>query len=266
MTKVLVLLSGGQDSTTCLYWAKQEFDEVVCMSFMYGQRHEVELTQALKISKDAGIKEHIFINVDGVLGGSSLTDHKLSHLESHKQNPDLPASFTAGRNMLFLTVAAGWAYNNGIRDIVTGVCQTDYSGYPDCRRDFINAMEETLSFAMTPDYINTPFRDNLSFSIHTPLMYLTKAETWKMANDIGVAYECDTSGNPNSMENDTQVSVLEVIINDTMTDYNGNTTKNEWGMGIDNNPATHLRVKGFYEAKDKGWLLPSIAPDKPVIK
>lgn len=232
-TKALVLLSGGQDSTTCLYWAKKQFDEIVCMSFMYGQRHEVELVQATKISKAAGVKDHIFMDVDGVLGGSSLTDHSLSHLAHHKQNKDLPASFTAGRNMLFLTIAASYAYNNGIRDLVTGVCQTDYSGYPDCRERFIDSITETLSFAMDPTYEPSPFRNDLAFEIHTPLMQLTKAETWKMANDMGI---------------------LDVIIRDTMTDYNGNTTKNEWGMGIDNNPATHLRVKGFYEAKEKGWL------------
>lgn len=239
MSKAIALLSGGQDSTTCLYWAKERFDEVVCLSFMYGQKHEVEIEQAIKITKGAGVREHRFMELGGLLGGSSLTDHKLSHLEKHSQDDSLPASFTAGRNMLFLTLAASYAYNNGIRDIITGVCQTDYAGYPDCRNEFIEAMKITLSFAMDPSFTMNSKADEMLFNIHTPLMRLTKAETWKLANDMGV---------------------LDVIINDTMTDYNGNTTKNEWGMGIDNNPATHLRMKGFYEAKEKGWLLPSIEP------
>lgn len=258
--KCIVLLSGGQDSTTCLYWAKKNFEEVIAISFDYGQKHRIELRQAKKISIDAGC-DHYTIDVDGLLGGSSLTDGPVTnHNMSHPQNASLPASFTAGRNMLFLTIVASWGYNRGIHNIVTGVCQTDYSGYPDCRREFIDSMENTLTLAMSTKKVMynwevpTPKISYPLFRIHTPLMYLTKAETWKLAKELGVAYECARSENKNSMENDTQVSVLEVIIQDTMTDYNGDTAMNEWGMGTNNNPATDLRVKGFYEAKEKGWI------------
>jgi len=234
MKKAIVLLSGGQDSTTCLYWAKKKFDEVVAIGFFYGQKHKVEQECASRIASQTDVPFYQF-DLRGLLGGSSLTNGpQKDHNQSHQQNANLPASFTAGRNALFLTIAASFAYNLGIRDIVTGVCQTDYSGYPDCRREFIDSMEKTLSFAMDPEY-NPQERPvyGMLFKIHTPLMYLTKAETWKMSNDLGV---------------------LEVIISKTMTDYNGDTTMNEWGMGVNNNPATKLRVEGFYEAKEKGWL------------
>jgi 7-cyano-7-deazaguanine synthase len=219
--KALVLLSGGQDSSTCLYWAKKHFSEVSAIGFDYGQMHVKELEQAKKIASDAQINYKIF-DIKGLLAKSSLiekTDHnKKSHI-----NKDLPASFTSGRNILFLSIAGSYASDIGINDIITGVCQTDYSGYPDCRRTSIDAMQNVLSLA----YGNGDFR------IHTPLMYLTKAETWKMAKDL---------------------NCLDVIIKDTLTDYNGNETQNEWGMGINNNPATELRIKGYFEAKQNGWI------------
>lgn len=246
MTKAICLLSGGQDSTTCLYWAKKQFDKVYAMSFFYGQKHQVELRQAHKIATDAGVAVHLINDVSTLLSGSSLTDHNVDHNTSHPQNAALPASFTAGRNALFLTIAASTAYNMGVRDIVTGVCQTDYSGYPDCRRDFIDAMEVSLSLAMDPAY---KLFDKAIFQIHTPLMFLTKAETWKMAADLGTAYGTACGG-----AEDKYTSVLDVIINDTMTDYNGSMVMNDWGMGVDNNPATHLRAEGYYEAKRNGWI------------
>jgi 7-cyano-7-deazaguanine synthase len=221
MSKVLILLSGGQDSTTCLYWAKKLFSEVYAIGFDYGQMHVKELEQAKKIALDANIPYTIF-NVKGLLAKSSLTE-KSDHNLNSEINGDLPASFTAGRNILFLSIAGSYAAENGINDIVTGVCQTDYSGYPDCRRTSIDAMQNVLSLAYGAG----------DFRIHTPLMYLSKAETWRMAKEL---------------------NCLDVIINDTLTDYNGSDIKNEWGMGIDNNPATHLRVKGYYEAKEKGWI------------
>lgn len=232
--KAIVLLSGGQDSTTCLYWAKNYFTEVHAIGFLYGQKHAVEQERAMKIANDAQIDFKIFdLRGKNLLSGSSLTDNSIDHNSSHAQDSSLPASFTAGRNALFLTIAASYGYNLGIHDIVTGVCQTDESGYPDCRRAFINSMEETLTLGT-----------GKSYAIHTPLMRLSKAETWKMANDLGIAYGAKNE----------ETTVLDVIINDTMTDYNGDKTMNEWGMGIDNNPATHLREKGYFEAKEKGWL------------
>jgi 7-cyano-7-deazaguanine synthase len=219
--KAIILLSGGQDSTTCLYWAKQKFTEVYAVGFDYGQMHINEIEQAKKIAKDAVIDFKIF-DIKNLLAPSSLTE-KTNHNETSRINNDLPASFTSGRNLLFLTIAASYGANLGITNLITGVCQTDYSGYPDCRRNTIDAMQLTLSLGIGIGDIK----------IHTPLMYLTKAETFKMAKELGC---------------------LEIILKDTLTDYNGNKTLNDWGMGINNNPATDLRVKGYYEALQKGWL------------
>lgn len=232
--KAIVLLSGGQDSTTCLFWALKNLGPVIAVGFDYGQRHAIELQQAKKIADEAGVPYHIF-DIKGLLGGSSLTDHTLDVNSPHQIAPELPSSFTAGRNMLFLTIAASWGYNQGISDIVTGVCQTDYSGYPDCRRGFIDAQENALYFAMEK-----------MFNIHTPLMNITKAETFKMAYDLRGMYVVD--------DKPQYLNPLDIVIEKTMTDYNGNTTKNEWGMGENNNPASALRAKGYAEAIEKGFI------------
>jgi 7-cyano-7-deazaguanine synthase len=205
MKKALVLLSGGQDSTTCLYWAKSNFDHIEAIGFDYGQKHLKELEQAKKIAKDAKVDFKII-------------DIKNCFKANHEGN-----TFASGRNILFLSIAGSYAVEKNINDIVTGVCQTDFSDYPDCRRTSIDAMQNVLSLA----YGSGDFR------IHTPLMYLTKAETWKMAKDL----DC-----------------FEIIINDTLTDYNGDQTMNEWGMGVNNNCATDVRMKGYFEAKQKGWI------------
>lgn len=218
----LVLLSGGQDSTTCLFWALQNFSNVEAIGFDYGQKHRVELECASKIAWDASKTPFHVIELPRIFSGSSLTDTSKSHNCAHSQNPDLPASFTAGRNALFLTIAGAVAYNKGIEDLVTGTCQTDFSGYPDCRRRFIDAQQNTLTLALDRD-----------MRIHTPLMYLTKAETWRMAKDLGI---------------------LNLIIDETMTDYNGSKNKNEWGFGNEDNPATILRAQGYREAKEKNWI------------
>jgi len=221
MKKAIVLLSGGQDSTTCLYWAKRQFDEVIAIGFDYGQMHIVELDKAKEIATIAEVPYKI-MNVKNLLAKSSLTIHT-DHNNTSYIDSNLPASFTSGRNILFLTIAASMGAELGINDIITGVCQTDYSGYPDCRRTTIDALQTTLSLAMGSG----------DFRIHTPLMYLNKAETWKMAKDL----DC-----------------LDIIINNTVTDYNGNMEKNEWGFGSLDNPSSVLRAKGYYEAKQKGWL------------
>lgn len=221
MKKAVVLLSGGQDSTTCLYWALSVFEEVHAIGFNYGQMHSRELSQAEKICKMVGVNYKVF-NVKDLLASSSLTNNTDHNLKS-SISEDLPASFTAGRNLLFITIAASYCADNQIHNIVTGVCQTDYSGYPDCRRTTIDAMQLAVSLGIGIGDI----------AIHTPLMYLTKAETWKLAKDL---------------------NCLDVIINLTMTDYNGNEKMNDWGMGDTDNPASVLRAKGFYEAKEKGWI------------
>lgn len=218
----LVLLSGGQDSTTCLFWAKHYFERVEAIAFNYGQKHLVELKQAQLIADKAKASLHM-VDVKGMLQGSSLTEHDKDMESQHELNASLPASFVPGRNALFLTIAASWGYTRRIHDLVGGMCQTDYSGYPDCRRVFIDSLQTTVSLALDEDT-----------RIHTPLMYLTKAETWKLAKDLGV---------------------LEIVRDYSHTDYNGDrSTYNEWGYGKLDNPASILRAKGYQEAKEKGWV------------
>lgn len=218
----LVLFSGGQDSTTCLYWAKSRFSRVETIGFDYGQKHSIELDQARAIADGADVPFTVF-DIRGTLHGSALTEHKKDVAGQHERSNDLPASFVPGRNALFLTLAAGHAYNQEISDLVGGMCQTDYSGYPDCRRVFVESMTTSLSLAMEMD-----------FRIHTPLMYLTKAETWRMAAEL---------------------DILEIVREMTHTDYNGDrTTLNEWGYGKLDNPASILRANGYEEAKAKGWI------------
>ncbi len=218
----LVLFSGGQDSTTCLYWARERFARVEALAFDYGQRHRVELEQAQKIAGGAGVPLTV-LGLRGVLSGSALTEPEKSVNAPHETAPHLPASFVPGRNALFLTTAASVAATRGITDLVGGMCQTDYSGYPDCRRVFVDALQVALSLALDHD-----------LRIHTPLMYLTKAETWKMAADLGC---------------------LEVVRELSHTDYHGDRTeRHEWGYGRLDNPASVLRAKGYEEAKAKGWV------------
>lgn len=231
MKKAIVLFSGGQDSTTCLYWAKENFDEVQAIGFDYGQKHRIELQQAAAIAKVAQVPFRV-IDIRGLLSGSALIDHSKDIRAEHDKDAGLPASFTAGRNMLFLTIAASVGYNEDIFDIVTGTCQMDYSGYPDCRRVFIDSMQTALTLAMMKTSEPKDFR------VHTPLMYLNKAETWRLAKELST----------------DALDVVEIVRTMTMTDYNGNTTMNEWGMGKEDNPASVLRAKGYKEAKQNGWI------------
>jgi 7-cyano-7-deazaguanine synthase len=227
-SSALVLFSGGQDSTTCLFWALDRFETVCALGFDYGQKHAVETEQAREIADAAGVPFEV-IEMQGVLSGSALTEHEKDVSAQHERNEDLPASFVPGRNALFLSTAASYAYNRGICDLVGGMCQTDYSGYPDCRRVFIDSMQTSLSLAMDED-----------LRIHTPLMYLTKAETWKMAADLGTVAGMD---------------VLETVRVKSHTDYNGDRSElHEWGYGQLDNPASKLRAKGYREAKEKGWV------------
>lgn len=219
--KRLVLLSGGQDSTTCLFAALALGGEVSAIGFNYGQSHAVELEAAAKIAAAAGVPYEV-IDVRGLLAPSSLIEHT-DHRAASWLDPSLPASFTPGRNLLFLTVAASHATKIGARQIWTGVCQTDYSGYPDCRRDTIDALEAAFTLGMGGG----------EFKIITPLMHLTKAETWRLARELGC---------------------LDVIVQDTVTDYNGDATMNPWGKGTEDNPASALRAKGYREAVANGWL------------
>ncbi len=168
-SSALILFSGGQDSTTCLYWAKNRFFNLVALSFDYGQRHTRELESAFKICSMAEV-EHVILetSIFNQIGGNALTDD--IKIKDMGKKDELPNTFVPGRNLYFLTVAAAFAYQRGIHDLVTGVCQTDYSGYPDCRDETIKALQETLSLGM-----------EAKFRIHTPLMWLTKSDSIHLA-------------------------------------------------------------------------------------
>jgi 7-cyano-7-deazaguanine synthase len=232
-TSALVLFSGGQDSTTCLFWALSPegggFERVEAVAFRYGQRHAVELEQAAQIAEAAGVLLHT-LDLTGLFSGSALlADEAADTNENHVLAPDLPASFVPGRNALFLTAAASLAFTRGISDLVGGMCQTDFSGYPDCRLDFVESQAHALSLALDRDV-----------TIHTPLMALTKAETWKLARDLGTVRGLD---------------VLETVREMSHTDYHGDRTeRHAWGYGKLDNPASVLRAKGYAEAEARGWV------------
>lgn len=176
MERILVVLSGGQDSTTCLYWAIDKFqkENVLSVTFDYGQRHRVELESASKIAEIAGIENTLLpINTFSALGGNSLTD-EIDVKDGVEPETQLPNTFVPGRNLIFLTYAAAFAYQNGIQNLVTGVAQTDYSGYPDCRENTIQALQKAINLGMESE-----------IKIHTPLMNLTKKETVEMAQNVG---------------------------------------------------------------------------------
>ena len=146
MNKAIILLSGGQDSTTCLYWAKQKFDLVEAIGFDYGQRHLVELEFAKKICNKEKISFDI-IPLKEILSNSALINPQKDINKNHPSNPNLPNSFVPGRNLLFLSIATSVAYNRETENIVIGVCETDFSGYPDCRYEFIKSMKKTIHLA-----------------------------------------------------------------------------------------------------------------------
>lgn len=213
--KAVIVFSGGQDSTTCLFWAKEKFDEIIAVSFDYNQRHSKELECAAAIAKEQNIEHHILdMSLLNQLAPNALTR---KDIDISQGEGDLPSTAVDGRNMLFLTFAAVLAKQVGARHIITGVCETDFSGYPDCRDIFIKSLNVTLNLSM--DY---------QYEIHTPLMWLDKAEAWGMADAMGV---------------------LDYIKEKTLTCYNGIV-----GDGCGECPACKLRSKGLQEylqQKDK---------------
>lgn len=179
--KALVILSGGQDSATCLFWALRKFHEVYAVTYDYGQRHNAEIEAARKVVALArDVVEHVVTKVGSILQGSSPLVNDQSQLDQYKDMHSLPGglekTFVPGRNLLFLTLAANHAYARGITHIITGVCQEDFGGYPDCREVFINAAQSAIRFGFS-------FNDDLfnAVQIHTPLMHLSKAKTVEMA-------------------------------------------------------------------------------------
>lgn len=204
----LVVFSGGQDSTTCLFWAKKHFRKVYAITFIYGQKHVREVELARAIAQKAEVEINVLnVPLIGSLGKNSLTDSKLE-MDSEKPADSYPNTFVPGRNLFFLSIAAVYAREKGIRHIITGVSQTDYSGYPDCRDAFIKSLNVTLNLAMDSQFI-----------LHTPLMWLDKAQTWEMADQLGV---------------------FDLVRNETLTCYNGIP-----GDGCGHCPACNLRRQGL---------------------
>ena len=206
--KAVVVFSGGQDSTTCLFWALKHFKEVIALCFRYGQKHIHEVDMARAIARRAGGE---FFEMDvpliRALGRNSLTDESLE-MDFQKLAESYPNTFVPGRNLFFLSIAAVFARERGIFDLVTGVSQTDFSGYPDCRDSFIRSLNVTLNLAMDE-----------SFVIHTPLMWRDKAQTWALADELGV---------------------FEIVRTQTLTCYNGIP-----GDGCGACPACTLRKRGL---------------------
>lgn len=204
----LVLFSGGQDSTTCLYWAKKTFRNVSVLCISYGQRHSLEVVVARKIAEKANVSfKELDASLISQLAPNSLTDSSIT-MDEEQPDGTFPNTFVPGRNLLFLTFAATIAYSKNISNIVIGVSEADYSGYPDCRSDFIRSANATINLAMESD-----------FKIHTPLMSLDKAGVWQMADELGV---------------------FDIIKNDTLTCYKGVA-----GEGCGECPACKLRKKGL---------------------
>jgi 7-cyano-7-deazaguanine synthase len=171
--KAVVVFSGGQDSTTCLLWALTQYEEVYTVTFDYGQRHIEEITCAEEIAKELNVPFKVLdMKLINQLSANALTRDDIAVTEG--TDGELPSTFVPGRNHLFLSFAAVYAQSIGARHIITGVCETDFSGYPDCRDVFIKALNVSINLAM-----------DSSLQFHTPLMWLDKAETWKLADELG---------------------------------------------------------------------------------
>ncbi|OCS85020.1 7-cyano-7-deazaguanine synthase QueC [Caryophanon tenue] len=170
--KALIVFSGGQDSTTCLFWAMEQFGEVEAVTFDYGQRHTAEIDCAKRIAAQLGIRHHILdMSLLGQLTVNALTRDDIAITDGDEES--LPSTFVPGRNLLFLSFAGVLAQQIGAKHLVTGVCETDFSGYPDCRDTFIKSLNVTLELALDAPVV-----------IHTPLMWLTKAQTWALADTL----------------------------------------------------------------------------------
>ena len=221
-TSALVLFSGGQDSTTCLAWALSRFDRVESVGFDYGQRHAVELEARPRILTalrqmphgDRLGQDHLLpLEPLKAIGGSALTDAMAITMGAN----GLPTSFVPGRNVMFLTAAAALGYRRDIADLVGGMCETDYSGYPDCRDETIQATAKALSLGLAQ-----------GVRIHTPLMWLDKAATWKLAEELGGS------------------ALVKLIVAETVTCYEGDRSqRHAWGFGCGACPACELRAAGY---------------------
>ena len=222
--RALVLFSGGQDSTTCLAWALDRFGEVETLGFDYGQRHRVEMDvrptvlAALRerlpqLAARLGADHVVDLSVLGEISETALTREAAITMQAN----GLPNTFVPGRNLVFLTFAGALAYRRGAKHIVAGMCETDFSGYPDCRADTVKAMQLALNLGM-----------DTRFAVHTPLMWIDKAATWRMAHELG--------GD----------ALVEIVRRETHTCYHGDRTHwHDWGYGCGACPACELRAAGY---------------------
>ena len=229
----LVLFSGGQDSAVCLAWALERYGRVETVGFDYGQRHSVELQarQAVRAAIAGGYPgwrdrlgpDHVLdMRAFGAVAESALTADRAIELTEK----GLPSTFVPGRNLAFFVYAAALADRRGLKRLVGGMCETDFSGYPDCRRDTLDAMERALNLGMAQDFV-----------IETPLMRLTKAETWALAKQLG--------GDP----------LVELIVRDSHTCYRGERGElHAWGHGCGTCPACELRARGWEQWVEEGRL------------
>lgn len=208
--KAVIVFSGGQDSTTCLIHASQTYDEIHCITFDYGQRHRAEIEVAQQLSKKLGVAAHKILDTSllNELAISSLTRDNIPIQTTNSSGDDLPNTFVPGRNILFLTLASIYAYQIRAKTVITGVCETDFSGYPDCRDEFVKSLNTAVELGM--DY---------KLRIETPLMWLNKAETWALAD---------------------YYKQLDFIRDNTLSCYNGIK-----GSGCGNCEACSLRAKGL---------------------
>lgn len=207
--KAVVVFSGGQDSTTCLFWALERFEHVEAVTFDYDQRHRLEIVCAKAITEELGVRHHILdMALLNQLAPNALTRDDIEVAEA--KDGGLPSTFVPGRNLLFLSFAGVLASQIGAKHIVTGVCETDFSGYPDCRDIFVKSLNVTLNLSMDETFV-----------IDTPLMWLNKAETWALADELGA---------------------LEFVREKTLTCYNGVPAD-----GCGECPACKLRDKGLQD-------------------
>jgi 7-cyano-7-deazaguanine synthase len=205
--KAVVVFSGGQDSTTCLFWAMKQFDEVEAVTFHYNQRHAEEVEVAKEITKELGIKHEILdMSLLSQLTPNALTRNDIEVKDG--EDGELPSTFVPGRNLLFLSFATVMAKQVGAKHIITGVCETDFSGYPDCRDVFIKSLNVTLNLSMDEEFV-----------LHTPLMWLDKKETWALADEL---------------------DAFDFVREKTLTCYNG-----VRGDGCGECPACNLRKNGL---------------------
>jgi len=227
----LVLFSGGQDSTTCLAHALQRYERVETLSFDYGQRHRVELDARRHVLRELRAafpvwaarlgEDHLLdLSVLGQVSETSLTRDVAFQIETS----GLPNTFVPGRNLLFLTLAAALAYRRGLEVVVTGVCETDYSGYPDCRDDTIKALQVALSLGLDRRTV-----------LETPLMWLDKAQTWQLAHELG------------------GTALVDLILEHSHTCYAGDRSqRHAWGYGCGQCPACELRARGWQQYAAEG--------------